>query len=245
MRANLEIKFSDLDLFLITENAEAWLYGDMPEKLGSIKISFVEPTLGGGKERRMFFDNYRDVDMIVLTRDQMQGAINQGIANWVMNRGYNVLYDNMGVTDMLQKNIVSEIHTPDISSEEFVNVVNDFYFHVIWASKKLLRGELWSGKMCIDGYLKNHLLHIMECYTATKYNKDTWHDGRFLDRWADVSIQEELKNCFALYNANDARRALHATLCLFARLAKELAEMKGYSYPQAAEAYAREYIFEY
>ena len=43
-------EYSDLDVVIATEKLEGWLYGDCPEKLGSVKISFVEPTLGGGRE---------------------------------------------------------------------------------------------------------------------------------------------------------------------------------------------------
>ena len=54
--------YSDLDLMIITEDTDAWLYGDLPDKLGDLKISFVEPTLGGGKERRVLYRGNLDVD---------------------------------------------------------------------------------------------------------------------------------------------------------------------------------------
>ena len=63
-------EYSDLDVVIATEKPEEWLFGDCPEKLGSVKISFVEPTLGGGKERRMLYDGSLDVDMIVFTPPQ-------------------------------------------------------------------------------------------------------------------------------------------------------------------------------
>ena len=47
-------EYSDLDLIIATEDTEKWLYGDIPEQLGDMRISFVEPTLGGGKERRLW-----------------------------------------------------------------------------------------------------------------------------------------------------------------------------------------------
>lgn len=56
------------------------------------------------------------------------------------------------------------VASPQISESEFLNLTNDFYFHNIWAAKKLLRGELWSAKMCVDAYLKNYLLKMIELY---------------------------------------------------------------------------------
>lgn len=40
-------EYSDLDVVIATDHTDKWLYGDYPEKLGDVKISFVEPTLGG------------------------------------------------------------------------------------------------------------------------------------------------------------------------------------------------------
>lgn len=172
-------KYSDLDVMIATEKPERWLYGDRPNKLGDVKISFIEPTLGGGKERRMLYDGSLDVDLIVFTPEQFEKAIREGIASWVMNRGYEVMYDAEDFSVMLEENIAHELMPSDLSESEFNNMVNDFFFHIIWSSKKILRGELWSAKMCIDAYLKNYLLKMIEMYSVSKYHVDVWHDGRF------------------------------------------------------------------
>ena len=78
--------------------------------------------------------------------------------------------------------------TPIPSSEaEYLNIVNDFWFHTVWTAKHLRRGELWWAKSCCDGYLKNLLLRMLEFHArATKGpDFDTWMSGRFLETWAD------------------------------------------------------------
>ena len=67
-------EFSDLDLFVVTNDPEKWYSGEYPELLGNVSISFIEPTLGGGKERRCIYDEDRDVDMIILTPEQFEAA---------------------------------------------------------------------------------------------------------------------------------------------------------------------------
>lgn len=121
-------------------------------------------------------------------------------------------------------------------------MVNDFCFHTVWASKKILRGELWSAKMCIDAYLKNQLLKMIEMYCACKGQTDVWHDGRFLDTWADNVIKDSLPKCFAHYEKKDLVSALLETKTLFLRLAKMTAEMYGYHYPENAANYAEELL---
>ncbi len=236
-------EYSDLDVMIVTEKPEEWLYGDSPRKLGCVKISFVEPTLGGGKERRILYDGSLDVDIIVFTPNQFKKTISEGVASWVMNRGYEIMYDTEGYSKLLKEGISHEIKFTDLSELEFNNMVNDFFFHTIWASKKIFRGELWTAKMCIDSYLKNYLLKMIEMYSVSKYHIDVWHNGRFLDRWAEKEILSDLEKCFAHYDRADMLSALSATLALFCRLAGQTAEIKEYKYPTEAESYTK-YLLE-
>lgn len=237
-------EYSDLDIIIATDDTESFLYGNLPAELGDVKISFVEPTLGGGMERRVLYGGYLDVDMIVFTAGQFLNAVNNGTASWVMNRGYRVLHDRIGATELLKQKITLEIHKPDFSESEFQNLANNFYFHTVWAAKKILRGELWSAKMCLDSYLKNLLLKVLEVQAATKNHADVWHDGRFLDRWADEETRTELKNCFARYDKTDMKNALKSTHRLFARISKETAALKNFAYPDEAEKFSKEFLEE-
>lgn len=236
-------QFSDLDLIIVTTVPESWYSGEYPAKLGEVGISFIEPTLGGGAERRCIYGADRDVDMIIFTPEQFGKALTDGVAEWVMDRGYELLCDKEDYTIWIPRYVSTKVSREVMSADEFVNLVNDFYFHNIWAYKKLKRGEMWSAVMCINGYLKERLLKIIEQYHMCIYNCDVWHDGRFLDRWADPYVVEDLEECFARYYYPDCVSALEATHTLFARLACELAEKLGYPYPKGAEKCAAGYIF--
>ena len=50
-------EFSDLDLIIATTDPDKWFSGEYPRLLGNVSISFIEPTLGGGKERRSIYDD--------------------------------------------------------------------------------------------------------------------------------------------------------------------------------------------
>jgi aminoglycoside 6-adenylyltransferase len=235
-------EYSDLDLFIITANTEPWFSGEYPKRFGNVNISFIEDTLGGGKERRCIYDEDKDVDMLVFTPKQFEAAVKEGVAQWVMNRGYAVLYDSMVFTSLLEKHITLSVTAPSMTEDEFMNMINDFYFHNIWAYKKLKRGEIWSAKISVDSYLKNYLLRMIELYCSKVSGVDVWHDGRFLDRWADNEILSDLQKCFAHYDKDDIKRALIRTHELFARITRELAEAEGYEYPAGAEKCARAYL---
>ena len=235
-------EFSDLDLVIATNEPEKWFSGEYPALLGSVSISFIEPTLGGGKERRCVYDEDKDVDMIIFTPEQLEAAIKDGTAGMVMNRGYRVLCDRQGFGALIEHYVTKGHSAPAISEEEFVNMVNDFYFHNIWACKKLKRGEIWSAKMCVDAYLKHYLLRVIELYCARGKGVDVWHDGRFIDRWADEEIQKKLKSCFAHYDKEDIMHALIETHGLFHTLAAAVARTEGFCYPESAKACAEAYL---
>lgn len=235
-------EYSDLDLIIVSDNPDRWYCGEYPNLLGDVRISFIEPTLGGGKERRCIYDEDRDVDMIIFTLSQFEKALREGVASWVMNRGYEVLYDAIAIQKEIGIYVKKSHSNPNMTVEEFDNMLNDFYFHNIWASKKLLRGELWSAKMCVDAYLKNYLLKAMELYCYEIEGKDVWHDGRFIDKWAGEQISNELKNCFAHYEKEDVLNALKATNILFEDLTRKIAVEKGFKYPDKAAKCAKVYL---
>lgn len=147
-------EYSDLDLIIVTDSPTSWYSGEYPMQLGEISIGFLEPTLGNGKEYRAIYDEDKDVDMIIFTSEQFTEAVKNGTAGWVMNRGYAFLCDKAGFSELVREYVNLSVASPQISEAEFLNLTNDFYFHNIWAAKKLLRGELWSAKICVDGYLK-------------------------------------------------------------------------------------------
>lgn len=235
-------EYSDLDLIIVSDNPDRWYSGEYPNLLGDVRISFIEPTLGGGKERRCIYDEDRDVDMLIFTQHQFDETLKAGVASWVMNRGYEVLYDSIAIKKEIEIYVKKGHSNPNMTAEEFENMLNDFYFHNIWASKKLLRGELWSAKMCVDAYLKNYLLKAMELYCYEIEGKDVWHDGRFIDKWAGEQISNELRNCFAHYEKSDVLDALKATNILFEDLTRKIAVKKGYVYPDKAAKCAGAYL---
>ena len=233
-------EFSDLDLIIATTRPEDWLCGDCPGQLGDMRISFTEPTLGGGTERRMLYEGSLDVDLIVFTPDQLTQAILDGPAGWVMNRGYQVLHDTMGAAELIARHIRPETAFTPMGEAEFINVVNDFFFHAVWADKKLRRGELWTAKMCMDAYMKRLLLRVIELERCP--HTDVWHDGRFLDRWAGEDTKHALAECFAHYDPADMAQALRSTVRLFARVARQAAAAHGYAYPEGAEDHASQLL---
>jgi aminoglycoside 6-adenylyltransferase len=128
------------------------------------------------------------------------------------------------------------------SAAEFLELVNDFLYHAVWTAKKIRRGELWTALRCCDADMKSQLRRMLEWHAQASGSADTWHRGRFLERWADPRALEDLRSAFARYDDADLRRALLATLDLFRWLAQEVAAILGFAYPSEADARMMEWV---
>jgi aminoglycoside 6-adenylyltransferase len=80
--------------------------------------------------------------------------------------------------------------------------------------------------------MKWRLLELLEWHArAVDPAVDTWHDGRFLERWADPGALAALERAYAHYDLRDVARALWETLDLFQGLEAETATRLGLEHP--------------
>lgn len=237
-------EYSDLDVIIACDEPEKWLYGNMPDMLGDVKISFVEPTIAGGMERRILYDGSRDVDILVYDVQKLKNAVTSGEILPIMERGYLVAHDKMGIGDLLEGRCMPQNGHFAIEQDEFTGMINDFWFHVVWAAKKILRGEIWVAAMCVNGYLKSHLLRVMEI-DARMRGEDTWHDGRFMEKWAMEEDIAVMMDCFGKYGRDELFGALKATARLYRKISERAAAALKFEYPDKAARYAMDQLENY
>lgn len=242
-------EWSDLDLVIFTRNPEAYLTSaEWVYQFGPVWVTFVERTaVGGGKERRVLYEGALDVDFSFFHVEDLSKLFTLPDTQMVVARGMQVLLDK----DHLLKDAVSLIQQPSPSivnqlpsQEEFNEVVSDFWYHSVWGTKKLMRGEIWIAKGCIDNYLKQLLLTMVKWHAHSKndLNVDTWHEGRFFEKWADISVQNALQNCYASYDSTELAEALNHTMELFRSLQLETARWFGFRSVENGHMEAAEWI---
>lgn len=221
-------QWSDLDVVLFVTDPRPYLsLACWLDEFGRVLITFTESTaVGDAQERRVLFDGWLDVDFAVLPAELLEewheGAPPEDICA-VLRRGIRVLVDKDGLAE-----ICAHLPPPPPirppSQEAFVELQNDFWYHVVWSAKHLRRGELWWAKSAIDGHLKDRLRVMLEWHARAAGKADTWMAGRFLESWADPRAIAQLGQAFGRYEASDLWRALQNTAELFAWLARETAE---------------------
>ncbi|MBN1813737.1 MAG: aminoglycoside 6-adenylyltransferase [Anaerolineae bacterium] len=241
-------EWADLDIIVFATDIERYIASaDWVENVGVHWLTFVERTPGGGWERRVLFDGGLDVDFALNPAADLAhlatGAVPPDVAD-IIRRGVRVLVDKDGLLAQLSAvDLQAPPYQPPAESE-FLNLVHDFWYHTVWTTKHLRRGEVWWAKSCCDMYLKERLRRMLEWHARAVNGPghDTWMRGRFLEEWADPCAVAQLPEVFAHYDRQDIARALRATMALFRRLAVETARRWGYAYPAAGEQFATELV---
>jgi aminoglycoside 6-adenylyltransferase len=219
--------WSDLDAVLFVDDPaalaadESWI-----EELGTPVLSFVEPTaIGERVERRVLFEGGEDVDFPLVDAARWRDLLPQALI--VLGRGYRVLYDELGLEEAL-RTLASPAPPDPPDAAAFRQLASDFWYHALWTARKLRRGEVYTALDCLDGYLKARLVTLLEWHArALDPAVDTWHTGRYLERWADPGALAALERAYAHYDLRDVARALWETIDLFQGLEEETARRVG------------------
>jgi aminoglycoside 6-adenylyltransferase len=230
-------EWSDVDVAIFARDPAALLEReDWVRQFGTVRLTFLEQTaVGGERERRALYEDGSDVDFAVVPFD----AIDDPAVAEVAARGIRVLLDKDGELGRRLADIPPPTAPPLPDEQALRELVSDFFYHAVWAARKLGRGEVYTAKRCVDSYLENVLIRILEWRTrAENPTVDTWHAGRFLERWAEPAALEEFGPTYASYDEPDVRRALFATMDFFRRRARETAELLGLAYPDAEDEFA-------
>lgn len=237
-------EFSDLDVIMLVDDPHSLLQSnEWLEQIGQVHISFMENTIGGAKERRILFDDALDVDFLILSKRNLEEAVKTGEIE-ILKKGYCVLIDKIDLEHNLPALLIKKSHYTLLSETQFINLTNDFWYHAIWTEKKLMRGEFWTAKSCVDTYMKGKLLTLIECHAHALHglNYDTWHNGRFIEEWAEDWVIQKLSGCYAHYERNDIQNSLLETMNLFRTVALEIAGKLNYKYPTEADKYAAAWV---
>ena len=222
-------RWSDLDVGLFVDDP-ARLADDATwvEEFGRPVLTFLEPTAFGNRvERRVLYEGGEDVDFALLEASAWRQFASLAGARITAKRGYRVLYDEVGIADALRELPAPTAPAP-LDDSALTELASDFWYHALWTAKKLRRGEVFTAISCLDGYLKDRLVTLLEWHArAVDPSVDVWHHGRFLERWADPGALAALERAYAHYDLRDVARALWETVDLFQGLEEETARRLG------------------
>ena len=225
--------WSDLDLIIIADHISDYIQNSgWISAFGAPLLTFTEEVFDGSYERRVLYEGFLDVDFAFSDPEAFMASLEIGGVRDIFRRGYRVLLDKVNWMSRIQGMNLS-IPQHQFSPDALLNEIHDYWYHCVWTAKKLQRGELWTAMNCLNCYMKNKLLFMIEVDTklSEQGETDTWHNGRFLEKWADTTIVSGLAGSFGDYDRKSLVLALHHQMRLYHQVASRVAIQKEFAYP--------------
>ena len=140
-----------------------------------------------------------------------------------------MLVDRIGLESQIAKLVAAAPAASEAPTQAaFTELAHDFWYHALWIARKLRRGEVYTAVGCLDGYLKARLVTLLGWHAkAVDPSVDTWHEGRFLERWADPGALVALEFAYGRYSVRDAAHGLWSSVDLWQGLEEETARRLG------------------
>lgn len=235
--------WSDIDVVLVTSEADryqaetAWL-----EQLGDVWLTFrTETPVGNFVERIVLFDEGLEVDFVPVSPARFDNleTLSADVLS-IFPAGYRFLVDKDGLEAVLASFLDEQGRTDLVGTgpteTEFVETIHQGLYRIFWTTKKLRRGELWTARRGIERHLLDDcVLALLRWHASAVHGRQPWHEGRFLEEWADERALDALAGAVADYDEQDCRRALFETVELVHWLGRETAAALGYPYPEEAQ----------
>ena len=97
-----------------------------------------------------------------------------------------------------------------------------------------MRGKLWTATARINMYFANLLLGMITWCTryCQEGQVDTWHIGRFLERWASRAVIGKLEDCLTHYDRRDAVGMPGSLRSIYREPAESVATCLHYLFPE-------------
>ncbi len=239
-------QYSDVDIELISSDPDTlarddgWLH-----QIGAL-ITVLRLEAGDDQPWPTRLAIYRggvkiDFTVAGVERLQRMSAAGAGGLDDLYARGYRVLLDKAGVCALLPPAPYRFPLQRLPSQKEFQDSVEEFWFEAFHIPRYLVRGELWLVKQR-DWTMKTLLLCMAQWHALALHGGkvDVWHNGLRMDQWTDRDTWHAMQQVFGRFDTADARRAFDATVELYGRLGREVAERTGLAYPQACEDQTQE-----
>ena len=233
--------WSDIDMLFVVDDEAAWL-DDLGwvDAIGPSWIRLVNqgPIPDMYVVQVLFAGGY-DVDLIPLDRQRIAVIKAPGVHAELFGPGASVVLDRVRAFDWLTAETLAVAASSGVrppSSETFAETVAIFLYQMVWATKRLRRGERWRAHDDIDDYMRDRLLTMLEWHALAMGVKDVYPESRKLEVWIPPQVAAELPATFAQYDDHSIAQALVTSHSLFRRLAHQVADRWGLSYPDDADA---------
>jgi aminoglycoside 6-adenylyltransferase len=149
--------------------------------------------------------------------------------------GYRVVVDKDGLTTELPAPTFGSYIPARPNEATYLRLITDFLIGVPNVAKSLLRGELLPAKWVLDFDMRfNYLVPLLEWRAECDHDWSlkTGNLGKGLEAHLPAESWRELERTFTGADPNANWEALFEMIALFDRVAREVADLLGYTHPE-------------
>jgi aminoglycoside 6-adenylyltransferase len=244
--------FSDYDVVLVVPNIRlffvdrSWL-----EDFGRVLVVYWDPIYpepDHGIEQTGNVTQYADglkIDFRLWPVELARRIAQAPVLPADLDAGYTVLVDKDHLTDGMRPP-TNRAYIPVRPTEEtYQTVIQDFFSDAPYVAKCLWRDELLPAKWCLDYDMRHVYLRRM-----LEWRMERDHDwsvpagnlGKGLKKRVPPDIWSQLEATYAGAGIADNWESLFGTMALFRRLAVDVAEDLGYTYPHDLDRRVTTYV---
>jgi aminoglycoside 6-adenylyltransferase len=240
---------SDYDVVLVVSDPAALTADE------GWQSAYRRPLARWGDEHELFglpfsflgivHDDWTKVDYMLWPEELLERIADAKTLPDVLDVGYRVLFDRTGITERWPPPTY-RAHIPSPPTQaEYDALVEEFWWSASYVAKGLWRGEIVFAKFALDvdmklGVLRRFLEWKIEI--ASDWSVKPGAYGRGLERLLDPETVAELAATYVGSGVEENWQALFATTALFRRVATEVADALGLSYPQELDETASAYL---
>jgi aminoglycoside 6-adenylyltransferase len=232
--------FSDYDVILALQDVHPF-YEDRTwlEAFGSVLVLYRDPLeayYGCLKSEYVTqYENGLKIDFTLWPVELLQRVVADLHLPDELDAGYRVLLDKDHLTDGLKPpTYKAYIPTPPTETE-YQAVVEVFFLDATYGAKLLWRDDLMAAKHILDHSLKQeHLRPMLEWRLEIdhQWSVKPGPYGRRLKKWLRPDLWTELESTYTGAGLEANWQAMFRTIALFRKVAIEVGDRLGYSYPR-------------
>jgi aminoglycoside 6-adenylyltransferase len=245
-------ELSDYDIILAVEDIHpfyedrSWL-GDF----GDVLVAYWDPIYPDpdtGSEKFGNVTQYADglkIDFTLHPVSWLQDIVQSPALPAELDAGYRLLLDKDNLTHGLKQPTYSAYIPVRPSNEIYQKWIEDFFSDVPYVAKCLRRGELLPLKWCLDYDMKHvYLRQMLEWKIGldSNWSIPVGSLGKGLKKQLPSELWAQLENCYAGAGIAENGEALFRTVILFRRVAMEVGEGLGYTYPLELDERVTAYV---
>jgi len=243
-------RFSDYDVILVVTSIKPFLENeDWLEDFGKVLVMYRDPIrIEHGLEtfiRVTQYENGTKIDYSIWPVDLVRRIIEEPKLPAGLDIGYSVLIDKDNLTEQLKPPTYTA-YIPAIPTEkEYQTLVEEFFNITAYVAKHICRDDLMPLKYCLDYVAKqDKLLGMLEWGVELDHNWSISPGacGKGLKKYLKPEIWSELESTYVGAGKQENWEALFKTITIFRKVAIEVADHLGYSYPYSLDQRVVKYL---